>query len=589
MLTLRDGSRIDSSQFEWAIRIAKAKAEAKELPPAPRTLQKDEWPPNYDQVYLWRHHQIARMEEDPEFAASALEYYRTRPEEFINHWCDTYDPRNRAKGLPARVPLIMFQRQADLVEFFLACIRGQESGLVEKSRDMGATWIACGFACWMWLFWEGSASGFGSRKQELVDRLGDPSSIFEKLRMIIRGLPEFFLPSNFNVSDHLHFMRIISPEMGTSMIGETGDNIGRGGRTLIYFKDESAHYAHPEMIEAALLDNTRSQMDISSVSGLGTIFHRRREAGKEWTPGQKAHEGVTNIFIMDWSDHPEKSREWYERRKAKARADGLLHVFAKEIDRDYSAAVEGVIIPSEYVVAAIDAHKKLGIEPSGPFVSGLDVADGGTDSNAQTIRRGVLAFFLDEWAEKDTASTARRALANCKGLSPVEFNYDNIGIGSGVKSEINNQREKGNVPNKGITFSGWNAGARPLDPSQPIDPKDKSSPTNRDFYANLKAQAWWNVGQLFYKTFRALNEPDFEWTEDDIISISSEIDPNLLRRLQKELSQPTIGRTAHMKLIVNKMPEGTKSPNLADSFVEAFFPWREPRRRASISRPRIIR
>ena len=28
-------------------------------------------------------------------------------------------------------------------------------------------------------------------------------------------------------------------------------SIGRGGRKLIYFKDESAHYEHPEMIEAA--------------------------------------------------------------------------------------------------------------------------------------------------------------------------------------------------------------------------------------------------------------------------------------------------------------------------------------------------
>jgi hypothetical protein len=56
--------------------------------------------------------------------------------------------------------------------------------------------------------------------------------------------------------------------------GEAGDNIGRGGRTLGYFKDESAHYEHRDLIEAALGDNTNVQIDISSVNGLGNVFHR---------------------------------------------------------------------------------------------------------------------------------------------------------------------------------------------------------------------------------------------------------------------------------------------------------------------------
>jgi hypothetical protein len=55
------------------------------------------------------------------------------------------------------------------------------------------------------------------------------------------------------------------------LICEAGDNIGRGGRTLVYFKDESAHYEHPDLIEAALGDNTNVQIDISSVNGLGKL------------------------------------------------------------------------------------------------------------------------------------------------------------------------------------------------------------------------------------------------------------------------------------------------------------------------------
>src|SRR6476620_1402069 len=113
------------------------------------------------------------------------------------------------------------------------------------------------------------------------------------------------------------FMRIFAAS-GESITGESGDDIGRGGRTLIYFKDESAHYEHPESIEAALGDTTRVQIDISSVNGLGNVFHRKREAGVEWSPGYGVQKGKTNVFIKDWSDHPDKTQAWYREREARA-------------------------------------------------------------------------------------------------------------------------------------------------------------------------------------------------------------------------------------------------------------------------------
>jgi phage terminase large subunit len=118
-----------------------------------------------------------------------------------------------------------------------------------------------------------------SRKEALVDRIGDMSSIFEKIRFQLRSIPRQFWPVKFD-EDNMSFMRIFAAS-GESITGESGDDIGRGGRTLIYFKDESAHYEHPESIEAALSDNTRVQIDISSVNGLGNVFHRKREGGVE--------------------------------------------------------------------------------------------------------------------------------------------------------------------------------------------------------------------------------------------------------------------------------------------------------------------
>jgi hypothetical protein len=480
----------------------------------------------------------------------------------------TYDPRVAWSDAVARMPFIMFKRQAEMVGFLMGCLEGEENGLVEKCRDMGATWVCCAVSVWLWLFWPGAAVGWGSRKEQLVDKIGDPDSIFEKMRMIVGGLPKWFLPAGLSPDKHMTYMKFINPANGATITGEAGDSIGRGGRKLIYFKDESAHYERPEKIEAALADNTRVQIDISSVNGLGNVFHRRRESGVEWDAARGVQKGATQVFVMDWRDHPAKTEEWYSARKAKAEAEGLEHVFAQEVDRNYSASVDGIIIPDEWVKSAIDAHIKLGWPESNVWGAGLDVADGGGDRNAQVKRRGPVLTFVDEWGARDTAQTARRALANCEGLGSVEIQYDCIGVGSGVKAEANNLADAGRMP-KGVRLIPWNAGAAVLYPDRPVIEGDKDSPLAKDFYGNLKAQGWWELRNRFYRTWRAMNEGATHHP-DTMISLDSKLP--LLRQLEKELSQATASKGARMKLIVDKTPEGTRSPNLADAVVMAYWP-----------------
>lgn len=537
---------------------------------APSTANRDNWPPDYVGVWKWRQEQVLKFRNNPSLDFGAKEYYRTRPVEFINHWVDTYDPRNAGRGMPSRIPLICFQRQYDLVQFLMSCLRDEEGGLIEKARDMGATWVCCGFSVWLWLFWRGAAVGWGSRKEQLVDRIGDPDSIFEKIRMILRGLPKNFLPVGFS-EDCMTYMKIINPENDCTITGEAGDNIGRGGRKLIYFKDESAHYERPEKIEAALADNTRVPIDISSVNGTGNVFHRRRENGQIWTPDSEMEKGRTRVFIMDWSDHPAKNQEWYDNRKKKAIADGLVHIFAQEVDRDYSSAVEGIVIPSEWVNACVDAHIKLGIEITGGICAALDVADGGNDKNALVARRGILLFQADEWGDRDPAATARTSMGKLEGLKDVDFQYDCIGVGSGVKGEINNFSDQGgvNLP-KGITFTPWNAGAGVLFPDQRVIPDDEDSPINQDFYDNLKAQGWWELRLRCYKTWRMVNG-EGTYNHDELISLDSKLP--LLHQIKKEISQPTAAKSGKkLKMVINKTPDGTKSPNLGDATMMAYWP-----------------
>ena len=135
------------------------------------------WPPNYVEVFAQRQKRHKKLRAN---VLGAHEFYRTRPVEFIEHWCSTYDPRVTGGELPSRLPFILFQRQRDLVQFLLACLEGETNGLIEKCRDVGATWVCCAFSVWLWLYWPGVAVGWGSRKEQLVDKLGDPDSVFER-------------------------------------------------------------------------------------------------------------------------------------------------------------------------------------------------------------------------------------------------------------------------------------------------------------------------------------------------------------------------------------------------------------------------
>jgi len=360
-------------------------------------------------------------------------------------------------------------------------------------------------------------------------------------------------------------MKIVNPVTKATITGESGDNIGRGGRSMVYFKDESAHYERPDRIEAALGDNTDVQIDISSVHGTNNVFYRRRMAGEEWRPDIVPTKGKTRVFIFDWRDHPGKAQVWYERRRAKAEAEGLMHLFAQEVDRDYAASIEGVIIPAMWVKAAIDAHIRLGFKDDGVKMAGLDVADEGGDKNALAIRYGVVLRSCEAWGEGDTGHTARRALNKCREMNVQTMNYDSIGVGAGVKAETNRLLAERSFK---LDIHQFSAGGSPWSPGAPVIPRDKRSPVNEDFYDNLKAQGWWLLRVRFEKTYKAVTQ-GIQFPSADLISIDSTIPQ--LHEIEMELSQPTMSYNGKGKMIVDKKPDGGKSPNLADAIMMCYI------------------
>ena len=537
------------------------------------------WPPNYLAEFKRRTKLIRAAQRDPDVAQTLKAHYQNNCVDFINDWCVTYDPRKQPPD-PKMMPFILFPKQVEFVEYVLDCWQSGEDGLLEKCRDMGASWICAGISVWMWLFHDHASVGWGSRKEEYVDKIGDPKSVFHKIRQIIDYLPPFLRPPSYNPKIHSNHLKIVNPENGATITGEAGDNIGRGNRTGIYFLDEAAHVERPELIEASLGDTTDCRIDLSSVNGVGNVFYNRRHAGEVWTPGHSIRTGVTRVFIMDWRDHPDKDQEWYDRRKEKAKREGLLHKFLQEIDRDYASSVKGLLIEPKWFKAAIGAAQRLGIEVSGKTYVALDVGDSEDgDPWGLTARKGIELIHASEWASADPGESTKTALGIVKRHDATDFLYDGIGVGAGVKAEVNRMLAEESPRKrwpKNCTVAAWIASSTCLRPNSRMIPSDPLSMKNKDYFPNLKAQGCWELRRRFEKTYNAIEKGE-KFDPDELISISPDLEN--IHEVERQICQPTFKENGAGKLVINKKPNNAKSPGMFDAAMMGYHPVKPPKLR----------
>ena len=358
-----------------------------------------EWAPDYDEVYRGRAARLGRIREPGYDVAALKAFYKDHPVEFITDWGMTFDPRNAEVGLPTVMPFLLFPKQAEFIVWLRERWLGREDGLAEKSRDMGVSWLCVAFAVWMWLFHAGTVAGFGSRKEEYVDDLNDPKSLFWKARKFIELLPIEFQPKGYSPKKHAPFMTIVNPENGSTMVGEAGDNIGRGNRTAIYFKDESAFYERAESIDAALSQTSNCKIDVSTPNGNGNPFYRKRHSGK------------VKVFSFHWRDDPRKGPEWY----AKQQNDLDPVVLAQEVDIDYNASTSDAWIPGELVETA-QRKGPADVEVNGPWIIGVDAAHMGDDESVIAARRGLLTIKFEPARSLDGHALAAKVEEACRTL-----------------------------------------------------------------------------------------------------------------------------------------------------------------------------
>lgn len=279
------------------------------------------------------------------------------------YWVENYvwieEPRSDIQKIP--MLLYPYQREAaqtiiNLLEDSVKNMRKHDI-LVEKTRDMGWTWLLVTIGVWYWLFHHKS-SLFGSRKQDLADTLGDMKSILEKGRYIIRNLPEWMLPRGFRLDKNMGHLLLKNPEGGV-MTGEAAcPDFGRGDRKFFIVLDESASWAYDYAAAQACGNSTSVRIFISTPRGPFNKFAMMR----------KGEDNVKPVILTShWTQHPIKSAGatkdengkatsfWYREECKNKSSDEI----AAELDICYETSTKGKVFEA-YVP---EWHAKKGLQP----------------------------------------------------------------------------------------------------------------------------------------------------------------------------------------------------------------------------------
>lgn len=299
-------------------------------------------------------------EEDAEFRNQMRGLAQKDWHLFFNLFLWTYDPRPDA--YPHHFPFVTWPYQDkflswlvnDIIEYSYEDKGGRRrvgrDGFVDKSRDMGASWLVIGIIVWYWCKDDaGNDFRLGSRKQDYVDKLGDMDTLMEKARYLLSRLPWWLLPPGFKMDKHTKLLQITNPLTGCTIVGEANNpNFGTGGRRKMILLDEFSKWEQTDdkaWTSCAQATNTR--LALSTPWGTSERkFHKLHEEAKQ---GRIPH------HRMHWSAHPFKDDAWYEIQKRKMTPQEV----AQELDINY----EGAAGEQFFTTYNGDIHKRDSLRP----------------------------------------------------------------------------------------------------------------------------------------------------------------------------------------------------------------------------------
>lgn len=222
-----------------------------------------------------------------------------------------------------------------------------------------------------------------------------------------------------------------------------------------------------------------------------------------------------------WFQHDESLSEELAKDQEKV-ADGRMsqtrynHIW----NGGYKDDIEDSVISEEMFDACVDAHLKLGFEPTGAVVAGHDPADVGKDPKGYTLRHGVVFTEAEELDGENANRAFDIACKKAKDANADVFGFDADGMGALLRDQA------------ATNFAGTKIESYMYKGSEGVhDPEDifeaskhyniKGEKNNKDVFKNKKAQNITSFAERCRKTHEAIVLGKYH-DPDTLISFASE-------------------------------------------------------------------
>lgn len=228
---------------------------------------------------------------------------------FVNFACMTYhqfDVGPNGKRIEAEYPdqpMITWPIQDELFNTFETHIPAGKDVLIDKARDMGASWCCVEYLHWVTLFRDKPTELLEmSRNEDYVDKPGNMKALFQKHDYINSWLPSWMQPPDCFLGQknrtHLHWY---NPITGNTLDGEsTTKHAARGDRRYIGLLDEFG----------ATQNGTAMRM-ASRDACLARIINSTSVPGSEYNKWRSDPTSNIKVFVMPFWEHPDKGAGRY--------------------------------------------------------------------------------------------------------------------------------------------------------------------------------------------------------------------------------------------------------------------------------------
>jgi phage terminase large subunit len=237
---------------------------------------------------------------------------------------------------------------------------------------------------------------------------------------------------------------------------------------------------------------------------------------------------------------------------------------------EYSDSVDNAIIPAEWFDACVDAHIKLNFDALGQERVAYDPADTG-DEKAVAYSHGVVIKDVVSSSIGLIDTATDWALSWAIDKKPDSFTWDADGMGMGLKRQISLAFEGKKVVVE--AFRGSEGADNPDKIYDRVESEVKDPKTNKETFANKRAQYYWLLRDRMKRTYQAVESGKMT-SPDELISFSSDIKG--LAALRSELCRIPRKFVASGRIQLVPKPDmkkmNIKSPNMADAVMMLMRP-----------------